>query len=218
MSGGIFISYRRGDSAGFAGRIYDRIARRLNRERVFFDVDNIELGADFVRVLSDRVAECDALVVVIGKDWLSATDEENRRRLDDPDDYVRIEIETALKRDIPVIPVFVAGAAMPRKDNLPETLKPLLRRNGMEISHANFDSDLERLANALGFVEEARHKREHAAAELDQRQEAEVETGKRAGGGTVPDLRNSKDPDKDYEGFASGTVFIDPRGQTRRKP
>ena len=174
MSGGIFISYRRGDSAGFAGRIYDRVANRLNRERVFFDVDNIELGADFVRVLSDRVGECDALVAIIGRDWLSATDEENRRRLDDPDDFVRIEIETALRRDIPVIPVLVDGAAMPRKESLPEPLKPLARRQGLGISHERFDADSERLTKALAFVEEARRKREQAVAELEERQREEA--------------------------------------------
>jgi TIR domain len=182
MSGGIFISYRRDDSAGFAGRIYDRLVSRLNREDVFFDVDNIELGADFVRVLSDRVADCDALIVVIGKDWLSAADEDNRRRLDDPDDFVRIEVETALQRDIPVIPVLVGGAVMPGKESLPETLKPLARRNGLEISHANFDLDSERLTKALAFVEEARRKREQAAAELLEadRPPAEAEAAKRA--------------------------------------
>ena len=110
MAGGIFISYRREDSAGFAGRIYDRLASRLNRERVFFDVDGIPLGADFVRVLSDQVAGCDALVAIIGKDWSSSKNDKNQRRLEDPDDYVRIEIETALQRDIPVIPVLVGGA------------------------------------------------------------------------------------------------------------
>jgi TIR domain len=145
MSGGIFISYRREDSAGFAGRIYDQIASQLDRERVFFDVDNIDLGADFIRVLSEHVAECDALVAIIGKQWLAATDEENRRRLDNPDDFVRIEIETALQRGIPVIPVLVGGAVMPRTESLPETLKALARRNGLEISHANFDSGSERL-------------------------------------------------------------------------
>jgi TIR domain len=177
MTGGIFISYRRDDSAGFAGRIYDRVVNRLNRERVFFDVDNIELGVDFVQVLSNRVAECDALVVIIGKAWLSSTDEENRRRLDDPSDLVRIEIETALQRAIPVIPVVVGGASMPRQENLPEVLKPLAHRQGLAISHANFDSDCERLTASLAFVEEARQKREEAA----EQHRSGTEAAKRAG-------------------------------------
>jgi hypothetical protein len=189
MSGGIFISYRRGDSAGFAGRIYDRVASRLTRKRVFFDVDNIDLGADFVRVISDRVAACGALVAIIGRDWLSSTDQQGRRRLDDPDDFVRVEIETALQREIPVIPVLVDGAVMPRKENLPDVLKPLARRQGLEISHLRFDTDLERLTKALALVEEA-----------------------------IIDLGTAEDPDRDYEKLSSGTVFIDPRGRRRRKP
>jgi hypothetical protein len=179
MSGGIFISYRRDDSAGFAGRIYDRIASRLNRERVFFDVDNIELGVDFVQVLSDRVADCDALVAIIGRDWLTAIDEDGRRRLDNPKDFVRIELAAALQRDIPVIPILVGGAVMPRQEMLPEALKPLVRRQGLAISHERFDSDSERLTKALAFVEEARRKRERAGEpKVSQREEAE--TAKRA--------------------------------------
>ena len=129
-------------------------------------------------VLSDRVAECDALVAIIGKDWVTATDESNQRRLDDPNDYVRIELGTALQRDIPVIPVLVGGAVMPRQESLPEMLKPLTRRQGLAISNANFDTDSERLTKALAFVEEARQKREEAA-ELVDRQGREAEASKR---------------------------------------
>lgn len=173
MSGGIFISYRREDSAGFAGRIYDRLVHRLERERVFFDVDNIEPGLDFVKILSDRVGACDALVAIIGKNWLSISGEDNRRRLDDPLDFVRIEIEAALARDIRVIPVLVDGAIMPRQENLPDGLKALARRSGIEISHTRFNTDTERLAKALGFIEEERRKRDGAEAERLQREERE---------------------------------------------
>ena len=107
MLGGVFICYRREDSAGFAGRIYDRLTRSLGRESVFLDVDNIPAGLDFVEVLSDHVGRCDALIAVIGRDWLSSADAENRRRLDDPHDTVRIEIEAALDRRIRVIPVLL---------------------------------------------------------------------------------------------------------------
>ena len=93
MTGGVFISYRREDSGGFAGRIYDRLTSRLGRENVFFDVDAIPPGQDFVDVLSERVGKCDALLAVIGKHWVVSADSENRRRLDDPQDFVRIEIE-----------------------------------------------------------------------------------------------------------------------------
>jgi hypothetical protein len=118
MSGGIFISYRRDDSASWAEGIYDRLIRRLEREQVFIDVDRIPAGAEFVGYLRDRVGASDALLVVIGQNWLSS-------RLDDPDDHVRIEIETALARGIRVIPVLVDGATMPRPDALPDTLKAL---------------------------------------------------------------------------------------------
>lgn len=149
MAGSVFISYRREDSAGFAGRIYDRLVTKLAREKVFIDVDNIEPGLDFVKVLSDRVGACDALVAIIGDDWLSICDHEQRRRLDDPHDFVRIEIEAALERDIRVIPVLVNGARMPRSEELPDALKALARRQAIEISHTRFDSDAERLTRAL---------------------------------------------------------------------
>ena len=146
---GVFISYRREDLAGFAGRIYDRLVSRLETSQVFFDVDNIEPGLDFVKVLADRVGDCDALVAVIGAEWLASCDEEQNRRLDDPHDFVRIEIEAALQRDIRVIPVLINGARMPRPAELPDTLKGLARRQAIEISHTRFDSDSERLTRAL---------------------------------------------------------------------
>ena len=154
MSGGVFISYRREDAAGFAGRIYDRLIQTLGRESVFIDVDNIPAGLDFVDVLSERVGRCDALIAVIGRNWLAAADRDNRRRVDDPNDFVRIEIGSALERSVPVIPVLVDGAAMPNADDLPDGLKKLARRQGIEISHNRFDSDAERLTDALTRIEE----------------------------------------------------------------
>jgi hypothetical protein len=150
--GGVFISYRREDTGGIAGRIYDRLVNRLGHDNVFFDVDTIPPGRDFVDVLSDRVGKCNALVAVIGKRWVASVDEANRRRLDDPSDFVRIEIEAALQRDVPVIPVLVDGAAMPQAVDLPDVLKKLARRQGIEISHNRFDSDADRLTKALSAV------------------------------------------------------------------
>ena len=155
MSGGVFISYRREDSGGFAGRIYDRLVTRLGNDNVFFDVDAIPPGRDFVDVLSDRVGRCDALVAIIGRQWVSSVDGSNRRRLDDPNDFVRIEIEAALSRDVPVIPVLVDGAPPPQAADLPDSLKKLARRQAIEISHNRFDSDAERLTEALAKIEEA---------------------------------------------------------------
>ena len=160
MTGGVFISYRREDSGGYAGRINDRLTSRLGRESVFFDVDTIPPGRDFVEVLSERVGKCDALLAVIGKHWVSSADSNHQRRLDDPNDFVRIEIEAALSRDVPVIPVLVDGAAMPLPEDLPDSLKKLIRRQAVEISHARFDSDAERLTEALSRIEEEMSRRE----------------------------------------------------------
>ena len=153
MLGGVFISYRREDSGGFAGRIYDRLRGALGRENVFFDVDSIAPGIDFVDALSTRVGRCDALIAVIGKHWVSTTDADNRRRLDDPSDFVRVEIEAAIKRGVRVIPVLVDGASLPKSDDLPRSLKTLTRRQAIEISHARFDSDVEGLNHALSELE-----------------------------------------------------------------
>ena len=155
MRGGVFICYRREDSAGFAGRIYDRLKNGLGRESVFIDVDNIPAGRDFVEVLSERVGRCDALVALIGKNWLASAGKDNRHRLDDRNDFVRIEIEAALERNVPVIPVLLDGAVMPQADDLPDGLKKLARRQGIEISHNRFDSDVERLTDALALIEGA---------------------------------------------------------------
>ena len=173
MLGGVFISYRREDSGGFAGRIYDRLTSRLGRDSVFFDVDNIPAGLDFVDILSERVGKCDALVAVIGRAWNPVGGKENRPRLDDPNDFVRVEIEAALARGIRVIPVLVDGAAMPRAEDLPECLKKLVRRQGIEISHTRFHSDVERLARALSLLEDELRQREAAEAERAVREERE---------------------------------------------
>ena len=160
MPGGVFISYRREDSPGAAGRVYDRLVSRLGRERVFFDIDSIVLGVDFVEVLSRSLGKCDALVAVIGRNWVSSANKDNRRQLDDPIDYVRIEIEAALERGIPVIPVLVDGANMPTPEDLPNGLKKLTRRNGIEVSHTRFDFDVERLTHALSLIEDEIRQRE----------------------------------------------------------
>ena len=123
--GRIFISYRRADSAGYAGRIYDRLTAHFGEDAVFMDVDTIEAGVDFVEVLQNAVQSCDVLVALIGRGWLDIKDAAGKRRLDNPEDFVRIEIAAALSRDIRVIPVLVDGASMPRSTELPDNLKPL---------------------------------------------------------------------------------------------
>jgi hypothetical protein len=137
--GGVFVSYRRQESSHLAGRLYDRLADRFGEGQVFIDVDTIEPGVDFAEEISSAVAACEVLLAVIGPTWLTAVNELGRRRLDDPDDIVRLEIEAALARDVRVIPILVDGAVMPGRDDLPESLAGLARRNvrcsfGMRVS------------------------------------------------------------------------------------
>ena len=147
--GGIFVSYRRSDSQGEAGRLFDDLAQHFGEGTIFMDVSAIEAGRDFRKAIEEGVAKCGVLLVVIGVGWLDAKDERGARRLDDPSDFVRIETASALKRDIPVIPVLVRGAKMPSAEQLPEELKELAYRNCMELTHARWRSDLQLLVDAL---------------------------------------------------------------------
>jgi TIR domain len=149
MAAKVFISYRRADSAGYSGRVMDRLDRELGRDLVFMDVDAIPLGTNFSKVLHEEVAKCGVLLAVIGSNWLDARDEHGNRRLDNPNDFVRIEIAAALQRNIPVIPILLEGARIPKADELPEDLKELSLRNGMEIHHASFQDDMNRLIRGL---------------------------------------------------------------------
>ena len=129
----VFISYRRSDSAYPAQYIYETLASHFGEESVFLDVDNIPIGVDFHEYLDNAVSKCDVLLTVIGERWLNTTNEVGERRLDDPDDFVRIEIESALSRGIPVIPVLIENATMPKAADLPESLGLLCRRNAAEL-------------------------------------------------------------------------------------
>src|ERR1043166_5731565 len=146
MAGRIFINYRRDDSIGTAGRLHDRLVQAFGRKNLFMDVDTIPAGVDFVEHLNTQVAKCDVFLAVIGPRWLDAKDDSGLRRIDNPDDFVTIEIAAALARDVPVIPVLVDGAQIPRADDLPEHLKPLVRRNAVEVRNAQFGRDAEALA------------------------------------------------------------------------
>jgi uncharacterized membrane protein YhaH (DUF805 family) len=149
MPGRIFINYRRGTGAASAGRLADRLTQHFDRDQIFIDVDAIEPGIDFVKALNDQVAQSIAFIAVIDPDWLSTSNAAGKRRLDDPRDYVRIEIEAALKRDIRVVPVLVDGAQMPTSGDLPDSLKLLTHRQAFEISHIRFNRDADDLAFAL---------------------------------------------------------------------
>lgn len=151
----IFISYRRDEDKHAAGRLYSEIADSVPREQIFMDVDAIPPGADFVEVLEGKVAARNVLLAVIGPGWLEARDEHGNRRLDYPDDFVRIEIGAALSSNIPVVPVLLDGTNMPRADSLPDNLKSLARRQAVPVSHDRFGADVDRLLNRLGLVAEA---------------------------------------------------------------
>ena len=147
--GGVFISYRRQESSGLAGRLYDRLAARLGDDQVFMDVDTIAPGLDFAEVITQALSTCQVLLAVIGPHWVSATDEDGRRRLDDPDDIVRMEIQAALERNIRVIPILIDGAVMPRRQELPGQLASLSRRNALSLRHESFRVDADRLLEAI---------------------------------------------------------------------
>src|SRR6266508_6866186 len=151
-TGRIFISYRREETAYPAGWLYDRLADRFGGDQVFKDVDSIQLGDDFVEVITRAVGSCDVLLALIGDEWLTITDEHGRRRLDNRDDFVRLEIEAALTRKVRVIPILVDGARMPRADELPESLAKLVHRQALELSPARFDFDTSRLLKVLDWT------------------------------------------------------------------
>jgi tetratricopeptide (TPR) repeat protein len=146
----IFISYRREDTHAIAGRIRDHLRGIYGRDNVFYDIDAIPYGVDFLRHIERSIASCDAVLVIIGRRWLKASDKSGKRRLEDPADVVRFEIATALRREIPVVPVLVDGAAMPKASKLPENIARLSSRNGLEIRHdPDFHTDMDRLIGRL---------------------------------------------------------------------
>jgi uncharacterized protein YecT (DUF1311 family) len=149
MAGNIFINYRREESGHVAGRLHDSLAPTFGGDKLFMDVDNIPVGRDFEDYLNSQVAVCDAMLAVIGPNWLTAKDETGQRRLDNPEDFVVIEIAAALARNIPVVPVLVDGARMPKASELPESLKPLARRQAIQVRHTNFRSDAEALTKKM---------------------------------------------------------------------
>ena len=146
---GIFISYRRDDTAAHAGRLYDRLAAHFGAQRVFRDVDSLHPGAEFAAVIEERVAACDALVVLIGNNWLNAADAQGKRKLDQPYDYVRTEIGAALRQRKLVIPALVDGATLPQASELPAEIAALRSRNSLEISERHFAADVQRIIEAL---------------------------------------------------------------------
>jgi len=165
----IFINYRRKDSAPYAGRLYDRLAGHFGHDHVFMDIDQIEPGEVFDQVIEDKLAAVQAAVVLIGEHWLDIADANGQRRLDDPDDWVRLEIAAVLERGIRVIPVLVGGATMPKSTQLPECLVPLTRRQAIEITDHRFHADAEKLIKALDKIPGIQHPQKHSHASQHSR-------------------------------------------------
>jgi hypothetical protein len=154
-----FISYRRADSGDVTGRIYDNLVGRFGRGVVFKDVDTIPLGADFRSYLDEAVAESDVFLAIIGPRWLRVQDADRSSFLDDPKDFVRIEIASALQRGIPLIPVLVSGATMPSEQDLPDVVGELSYRNGVPVRpDPDFHNDIERLSKGIQKLLESKQK------------------------------------------------------------
>jgi hypothetical protein len=147
--GGIFISYRREDSAGWTGRLSEDLRERFGPESIFMDIDTIQPGADFTEALQTAVSSCDVLLAIIGPKWATVTDTSGKPRLEDPTDWVRTEIATALKRKIRVIPVLVGGASVPTINLLPDDLDTLAQRQAHELTDKRWSYDVEQLVKTL---------------------------------------------------------------------
>jgi sugar lactone lactonase YvrE len=178
MTGKIFLSYRRKDAAGFAQALFGRLEQAFPPESLFMDVGGgIGAGQDFVRVIEQQVRACDVMLVLIGPDWLTVTDEAGRRRLENPEDFVRIEVASALKLDKHVIPLLVQKTEMPRAEALPKPLRALARRNAVGLTHERFKADAQELIaalqDALAEAEEARRWAATEAAATAERRAAE---------------------------------------------
>lgn len=150
LSGSVFISYRRDDSADITGRIYDRLIEHFSRDIVFKDVDSIPLGIDFRQHLENALSQCRVLLAIVGSDWAGSETAGGKRRIDDPRDHLRLELEIALTRNIPVIPILVRRASIPAEDQLPPSLRSLAYRNGIQVrADPDFHGDMDRLIKGI---------------------------------------------------------------------
>ena len=151
--GKIFISYRRADSEYVVGRIYSDLCAAYGKKKIFKDVDSIPLGVDFRDEIAKIVHDCDILIALIGEHWSTITDEAGTTRINDPDDYLRIEVEEALRRNIPVIPIITSNAKLPGEDDLPDSLKKLAFRNALQVRpDPDYQSDFNRLKENIDRI------------------------------------------------------------------
>ena len=210
----IFISYRREDSIAYAGRLYDRLRPHFGLSEVFMDVDTLRPGVDFVATLEEAVSKCDVLLAVIGRVWLKVTDGNGRPRITNPDDFVRIEIATALTRNINVIPVLVGGASMPRSNELPGDLSRLSRRHALEIPDITFHAAATKLIEAIekGEIERrARAEQEQSDREAAARAEKERSDREAAAAVAAPKADDTREA-------RAGAAHAHPRSGIPEKP
>src|SRR6266511_4088854 len=171
----IFLKYRRDETSGHAGRLFDVLAARFGNDHVFMDIDRIEPGLDFADVISEAVASCDVFIALIGSRWLTSADAKGRPRLENPEDFIRLELEAALELDVRLIPALVQNAQMPSSDELPETLRPFARRHAVELSDTRWTFDIGKLIETLERLETGLAERETAEREAQERAEAEAQ-------------------------------------------
>src|SRR6266545_1974354 len=171
----IFLNYRRDETSGHAGRLFDVLAARFGNDHVFMDIDRIEPGLDFADVISEAVASCDVFIALIGSRWLTSADAKGRPRLENPEDFIRLELEAALELDVRLIPALVQNAQMPSSDELPETLRPYARRHAVELSDTRWTFDIGKLIETLERLETGLAERETAEREAQERAEAEAQ-------------------------------------------
>ena len=150
----LFVCYRREDTADAAGRLHDTLSGAYGSEQVFMDIDNIPLGVNFVTHINQQLQGCAAVLVMIGRSWTLITDAEGKRRLDDPEDHVRVEVATALKQGVPVIPILVQNASMPRAPDLPEDIRDLAFYNGMKLAPEFWRAGVQKLIKELNRGDE----------------------------------------------------------------
>lgn len=170
----IFISYRRDDSGYQVDRLYDLLIQKhgIPKDDVFVDVDNIPFGVDFADHLNVKVAQCDIVFAVIGDSWINSRDPKTgQRRLEDRNDFVRIELEAALERGIPIVPILLDDTQLPTEEELPDPLRPLVLRNGALLRRLSFDNDVARLIRGLGdnFRSLIAEKRENGGSVTEKR-------------------------------------------------
>lgn len=173
---GIFVSYHRDDSAGYAGRLFDRLSAHFGETQVFMDVERMQVGEDIVETIEDAIGSSEILIAIIGRRWLLNA-EDHSHRLDNPNDFVRLEITTAFNRELRVVPVLVQGAVMPQTPDLPNDLAKLSRLNAIELSDLRWQRDADQLISALErILVQREEERRRAAEEAEERQRRGAET------------------------------------------